>query len=90
MWTEECESECCACNVGTNEASSTATRVKHFSINGDIEIAETSEFIENGSSSEESKGHSKKQSACLTTNYDNVGTPIEPRCIVKCTPNDSA
>lgn len=44
LWYSQCESECCACNVGEHAAEASATRVKHFTIAGDIEIAETIEW----------------------------------------------
>jgi hypothetical protein len=40
IWHSQCESECCACNVGQHSATASATRTKRFVINGAIDIEE--------------------------------------------------
>ena len=82
--TSECESNCCACNVATNVASSSGTRTRHFHIGGDIDIEETLFTELNGNSSEESAGHSMKASACAVTNNNGEGSAPGGECIILC------
>lgn len=72
LWYSQCESECCACNAGEHNAAASATRTKHFDISGSIEVAETIEWEEAGSAHEESRGMSRKETACITNNQNGV------------------
>jgi len=74
-WTSECETACCACNVGQHSSSAAAYRNRHFDITGGITVAETVEFVEAGNASEESAGHSQKATACIVSNEDGSGSP---------------
>ena len=70
----QCESDCCACNAASHTSSASGARTRHYEITGGISVAETVEYSENGSASEESVGHSQKASACANTNANGEGS----------------
>ena len=47
-WSSECESDCCACNVGIHSSAAAATKLRTFTLGGSITVAETVEYAESG------------------------------------------
>ena len=83
-YTSQCESDCCACNAAEHTSSASAARTRHYEISGDIRVAETVEYSENGEAKEESAGHSQKQSACANTNANGEGSAPGGQCVTVC------
>ena len=83
-YTSQCESDCCACNAAEHTSTASAARTRHYEITGGISVAETVEYNENGSASENSVGHSQKQSACANTNNDGEGSAPGGQCVTVC------
>lgn len=89
-YTSQCEADCCACNTEEHASSASGTRTRHYNISGDIQVAETIEFSENGSANEQSLGHSQKASACANTNNNGEGSAPGGQCVTVCVGNSTA
>lgn len=82
QWASQCESDCCACNVGTHASTAAATKLRTFTLGGSITVAETVEYAEAGNASEESVGHELKATACIVSNANNTAGAAPPQVCV--------
>lgn len=75
-----CNIDCCSCNEANGEQRINAQRIRHFCINGDIEVTEDISYHQLNNAVEASEGKAFKHSECVLNNDGEEELPA--LCIV--------